>query len=268
MNVKRYLTGLIGFPIVAAILIFGNIYIIDALFAIVALISIHEYFNAISKKYKPIRALGYILAVLIAFIHIIPIDYLMIIAIMFIPLCVVILFLSIIFSSLKIEPKDVYATLFGICYILVFIIFIPVLYGSLNGKFYIWYVFLVAWGTDTFAYIFGRLLGKHKLTQISPKKTLEGSIGGTIGAIVVTLIYTFVVQKYVNLGLSYVYVAIISIILSALSQIGDLAASSIKRTMEIKDYGNLLPGHGGMLDRIDSIIFIAPFAWLLLMLTI
>ena len=268
MNLKRILTGLIGFPIVAAVLIFGNKYIIDVLFAIVALISIHEYFNAISKQYKPVRALGYVLAVLIAFIHIIPIGVLMTMAIMFIPVCIVILFLNIVFTSLKIEPKDVFATFLGICYILVFILFIPILYASSNGKFLIWYILLIAWGTDTFAFTFGKLFGKHKLTPISPKKSVEGSIGGTIGAIVVTLIYTYVVQKYVNLGLSYLYVAIITFVLSILSQIGDLAASSIKRTMDIKDYGNLLPGHGGMLDRIDSMIFIAPFAYYLLVMII
>ena len=266
MNLKRYLTGLIGFPIVALVLIFGNKYIIDVIFAIVAEISIHEYFNAISKKYIPIRALGYIAAALIAFIHIIPLGALITLAIMFIPLSVVILFLNIIFSSLKIEPKDIFATFFGICYIVVFILFIPILYASLNGKFLIWYILLIAWGTDTFAYTFGRLFGKHKLTPISPKKSVEGSIGGTIGAIAVTLVYTYIAQKYVDLGLSFSYVAIMTFALSILSQIGDLSASSIKRKMDIKDFGNLLPGHGGMLDRIDSMIFIAPFAYYILVL--
>lgn len=112
----------------------------------------------------------------------------------------------------------------------------------------------------------GRAFGKHKLTTISPKKSVEGSIGGTIGAIIIALVYTFVLQKYVNLEISYVLVAVATCVLSILSQVGDLAASSIKREMEVKDYGNLLPGHGGMLDRIDSLIFIAPFAYCLFIL--
>ena len=112
----------------------------------------------------------------------------------------------------------------------------------------------------------GRTFGKHKLTSISPKKSIEGSIGGTIGAIIIALVYTFILQKYVNLEISYALVAVATFVLSILSQIGDLAASHIKREMEVKDYGNLLPGHGGMLDRIDSLIFIAPFAYLLFIL--
>lgn len=266
MNLKRILTGIIGLPIVAAILILGNKYIIDVLFAIVAEISIYEYFNAISKKYKPVRFIGYIAAALIAFMHVIPIEILTKIAIIFIPTSIVILFLNIIITSMKIEPKDIFATFFGICYIVGFILFLPMLYATTNGKFLIWYILIAAWGTDTFAYAVGRRLGKHKLTTISPKKSIEGSIGGTIGTIILALAYTYIVQKYVDLNLSFTLVTVATLVLSLLSQIGDLAASSIKREMEVKDYGNLLPGHGGMLDRIDSMIFIAPFAYFLLIL--
>ena len=266
MNLKRILTGAIGLPIVALILIFGNKYVIDILFAIVAEISIYEYFNAISKQYKPVKYLGYILAAIIAFIHIIPNEILKKIAIMAIPGSIVVLFIQVIATSMKTKPIDIFATLFGICYIVGFIIFLPMLYASKNGKFLIWYILIAAWGTDTFAYTVGRRFGKHKLTAISPKKSIEGSIGGTIGAVVIALVYTFIVQKYVNLELSYILVAVATFILSILSQVGDLAASSIKREMDVKDYGNLLPGHGGMLDRIDSLIFIAPFAYFLLVL--
>ena len=266
MNLKRVLTGLIGFPIIAAILIFGNKYIIDVLFAFVAGISIHEYFSAISKEYKPVKYLGYIMALFIAFIHIIPIEILIKIAIMFIPTSIVVLFVQIIISSMKVKPKDIFATLFGIFYVIGFMIFLPILYGENNGKFLIWYVILIAWGTDTFAYFVGRKIGKHKLSKVSPKKSIEGSVGGAIGAIVLTILYTFFAQKYVDLGVTYVFAGMAALILSILSQIGDLAASSIKREMDIKDYGNLLPGHGGMLDRIDSLIFIAPFVYFLFIL--
>lgn len=266
MKTKRILTGLIGFPIVAAILILGNKYIIDVLFAIVALISIHEYFSAIEKQYKPVKWLGYIVAVLIAFIHVVPIQIWLKILIMFVPTSIVLLFINIIITSMKITPKDIFATFFGICYVIGFLIFIPLLYSMPNGKFLIWYILFAAWGTDTFAYAVGMKFGKHKLTKISPKKSIEGSIGGTVGAIIISLIYTVIVTQYVDLGLSYTFVAIVTLILSVLSQLGDLSASSIKREIEIKDYGNLIPGHGGMLDRIDSIIFVAPFAYFLLVL--
>ena len=185
---------------------------------------------------------------------------------MFIPTSIVLLFINVIVTSMKIEPKDIFATFFGIYYVIGFLVFLPLIYSMPNGKFLIWYILIAAWGTDTFAYAVGMKFGKHKLTKISPKKSIEGSIGGTISAIILALIYTAVVQQYVDLGLSYIFVAITTLILSILSQLGDLSASSIKREMEIKDYGNLIPGHGGMLDRIDSIIFVAPFAYFLLML--
>ena len=266
MKLQRILTGIIGFPIVAAILILGNKYIIDAVFAIVALISIHEYFSAIEKQYKPVKWIGYIAAILIAFIHIIPIHVWLKILIMFVPTSIVLLFINIIVTSMKITPKDIFATFFGLCYVIGFLVFLPLLYSMPNGKFLIWYIFFAAWGTDTFAYAVGMKFGKHKLTKISPKKSIEGSIGGTVGAIIIALIYTAIASKYVNLGLSYAFVVMATLILSVLSQLGDLSASSIKREMEIKDYGNLIPGHGGMLDRIDSIIFVAPFAYFLLII--
>lgn len=188
------------------------------------------------------------------------------ILIMFVPTSIVLLFINVIATSMKIEPKDIFATFFGICYVIGFLVFLPLLYSMPNGKFLIWYILIAAWGTDTFAYAVGMKFGKHKLTKISPKKSVEGSIGGTIGAVVLALIYTVIVQRYVDLNLSYAFIAIATLALSILSQLGDLSASSIKREMDIKDYGNLIPGHGGMLDRIDSIIFVAPFAYFLLIM--
>jgi hypothetical protein len=108
--------------------------------------------------------------------------------------------------------------------------------------------------------------GKHKFSEISPKKSIEGCIGGTVGSVIIALIYAICINKYASLNISYLYISIIAAVLSICSQLGDLSASSIKRTVGIKDFGNLIPGHGGMLDRIDSIIFIAPFAYFLLTL--
>ncbi len=144
--------------------------------------------------------------------------------------------------------------------------FIPLLYAKDNGKLLIWYLAIAAWGTDTFSYFFGIRFGKHKLTPISPKKSIEGSIGGIVGAVIVSIIYTYIINKTGKMEISYIVISAITAMLSILSQIGDLAASSIKRYTGIKDFGELIPGHGGMLDRIDSILFIAPFAYFLLML--
>ena len=164
------------------------------------------------------------------------------------------------------DYSDIAMSGFGIIYIISFIMFIPLLYKTENGKFLIWYMAIAAWGTDTFAYFIGVRLGKHKLTKISPKKSIEGCVAGIIGATLMSLLYTYLLNKTGVMEISYLAIIGISIMLSILGEIGDLAASSIKRYAGIKDFSNLIPGHGGILDRIDSILFIAPFAYFLLLL--
>lgn len=266
MKLKRILSGVIGLPIVALILIFGNIYVIDVVFSIVAAIAIHEYFNSFKEECKPVRWLGYLSCILIAFIHVIPSEYLLTTLALSVAVMIATLFIQIVITNMKTTVKDIMVTFFGICYITFFLSFIPLLYGIENGKYLIWFILIAAWGTDTCAYFVGSKFGKHKFTEISPKKSIEGCVGGTIGSVIIALIYTFAINKLAGLDISYIYIALIGALLSILSQIGDLSASSIKRTVGIKDFGNLIPGHGGMLDRIDSIIFIAPFAYFLISL--
>ena len=121
---------------------------------------------------------------------------------------------------------------------------------------YIYFLpFIISWMTDTFAYFSGMLFGKHKLIPVvSPKKTVEGAIGGTLFAIGFTVLYGFIVGKISGATPNYIALIIVSLVVSILSQCGDLVMSLIKRKFEIKDYGRLFPGHGGVLDRFDSII--------------
>ena len=147
--------------------------------------------------------------------------------------------------------KDIAYTFIGIFYVVFFIMFVAFIDGMPNGKILIWYVILAAWGTDIFAYLIGKHFGKHKFSKVSPKKSIEGCIGGTVGAVILMLIYTYVANTYWGMNYSYLFITGIGIILSLVGQIGDFAASSIKRFVDIKDYSNLIPGHGGMLDRID-----------------
>ncbi|MCI8482217.1 MAG: phosphatidate cytidylyltransferase [Clostridia bacterium] len=114
--------------------------------------------------------------------------------------------------------------------------------------------------------MFGKAIGKHKFSSISPNKTIEGCIGGVIGAILFGLAFAFAFNMIFDMNISYITILLIEIVLSVVGQIGDFAASSIKRYVGIKDFSNLIPGHGGMLDRLDSVIFIAPFAYMLLRL--
>lgn len=266
MDIKRLTSGLLGFPIVVIILVFGNKYMIDIAFAIIAAMSLHEYFNAFKTKAKPVIWIGYFAASLIALIHVIPIQHAITIVSVLIPGGITVLFLQVILSNMKTTVNDIAVTFFGICYIPLFLMFIPLLRGLDNGILLIWFIIFAAWGTDISAYVVGKYFGKHKFSKISPNKTIEGCIGGIVGSVILILIYTYVCNTFWGMNISYIMITIIGIILSAVGQMGDFAASSIKRYVGIKDFSNLIPGHGGMLDRIDSVIFIAPFAYMLLRL--
>ncbi len=266
MDIKRITSALLGFPLVVIILVFGNKYIVDVAFAVVASMSLHEYFNAFKQKANPVIWMGYVASALIAFIHVFPLEHAITIVSVLIPLAISILFLQVILTNMKTNVKDIAITFFGICYIPLFLMFIPLINGLNNGKMLVWYILTCAWGTDVFAYIMGKWIGKHKFSKISPNKTIEGCIGGIIGAVLISLLFTYIFNNFFAMDFSYIYTILISIVLSIVGQIGDFAASSIKRYVGIKDFSNLIPGHGGMLDRIDSVIFIAPFAYMLLRL--
>lgn len=266
MDLKRIISIILGFPIVAILLIFGNKYIVDISFSIIGIIAINEYFNAFKKISHPVKWVGYLACIFIAFIHIIPIEYLLVIIWFSALIIIVMLFMQLIITEMKTNFNDIVITFFGIFYIIGFMIFIPLLHGEDNGKYLIWYILIASWGTDTFAYLVGKRIGKHKLTKVSPKKSVEGLIAGVIGSTLIGVLYAFIINKYTNIQITYMYILIIMPILSLISQMGDLAASSIKRFVDIKDFSDLIPGHGGMLDRIDSLIFIAPFAYFLLVI--
>lgn len=133
-----------------------------------------------------------------------------------------------------------------------------------DGDYIYLLAFLGAWVCDTFAYFVGVFLGKHKLIpKISPKKTIEGSIGGIIFTIGAFALYTFIVNSYFGASLNYIKICIFGLILAVVSQLGDLIASVIKREYGIKDYGFIFPGHGGVLDRFDSVMLTAPVLFVL-----
>ncbi len=263
MNIKRLTSGLLGFPLVLLVLLIGNKYIVDIALSIIALLAMDEYLNAISKVCKPVRWIGYLSCLSIATVHIIPQENLNLIITVAIPTILIILFAQVIATEMKTSFKDIAYTFLGIFYVVFFMMFLAIIDGMQDGKILIWYAIFAAWGTDIFAYFVGCNFGKHKFSKVSPKKSIEGCIGGTIGAVVLMLAYTYFANTYWEMNYSYIYILISGVILSLVGQIGDFAASSIKRYVDIKDFSNLIPGHGGMLDRIDSLIFLAPFAYVL-----
>ncbi len=170
------------------------------------------------------------------------------------------LFLSVLASLLYLfriderKLEDALATITGIVYIIFFCYHIAWIstWGAMD--YLVWLVVITAFGTDIMAYFSGYALGKHKLCpKISPKKTIEGSIGGTLGSIILCGLFGFFFAKEL-----LIHCLIVGLLGGVISQFGDLTASVFKRKMGIKDYGNLIPGHGGILDRFDSVLFTGP----------
>lgn len=170
-----------------------------------------------------------------------------------------------VFSFPKHTASKVMAAFFGIVYVPVMLSFIYLTRALPYGNYIVWLIFISSWINDTCAYCTGMLIGKHKLApKLSPKKSIEGAIGGVVGAALVAGLFAyFVVEQAVeNQVVTWCFV-LIGAVGAVVAQIGDLAASAIKRNYELKDYGKLIPGHGGILDRFDSVIFTAPMIYFL-----
>ena len=163
-----------------------------------------------------------------------------------------------VFTYPKYEADQVMSAFFGIVYVAVMLSFIFLTRNLEGGKFLVWLIFLCSWGCDTCAYCVGMLIGKHKMAPVlSPKKSVEGAVGGVVGAAALGAFYAAVTHGPI------VEYAVICAVGALISMVGDLAASAIKRNRGIKDYGKLIPGHGGILDRFDSVIFTSPIIFYL-----
>ena len=138
-------------------------------------------------------------------------------------------------------------------------------YGVAFGKYLCLLAIIGPWTTDTFAYFTGRFFGRHKLIpEVSPKKTVEGSVGGTVFCVVGYIVFGLVMQFGYGFTVNYPMLAVAGLLVAVISQVGDLIASLIKREHGIKDYGKIFPGHGGVMDRFDSVLPTSILLWLLL----
>ncbi len=186
----------------------------------------------------------------------------------FILLSLSVLFAVYVLTFPKFNDKQMVYAFFGLIYVAVALSYIYKPRIMDDGAYLVWLIFLCSWGSDLSAYCFGMLFGKHKLTPIlSPKKSVEGAVGGIVGAAVLGTVYALIFKDHLTeFSNPVLFVAILCAVGSVIAQIGDLAASAIKRNHDIKDYGTLIPGHGGILDRFDSVIFTAPIVYYLIVL--
>lgn len=166
----------------------------------------------------------------------------------------------------KLVTEQIGIIFLGFFYVTVLMSYIYQIRIMPSGIYTVWLIFIAAWGSDTCAYCVGMLFGKHKLpSKLSPKKTIEGCAGGVIGAGLLGFLYAIIFKsKLTGIENSQLIYAVMGCVGSIIAQFGDLCASAIKRNHDIKDYGKLIPGHGGILDRFDSILFTAPVVYLLM----
>ncbi len=256
----RILTAIILIPLLVLILLSPSAVIAGAVI-VISLVGLYEFYKATALNGKKcLCALGYLAAAIVPLMRgfvnsqlYAPIVYLF----------MLLLFVIMLAQHKTVSVTDAALVIFSVIYIPYFLTNLLYIRELEYGKILIWIPFIGAFLTDTCAYFAGVFLGRHKLCpEISPKKTIEGSVGGILGCMAACMLYGLLMQKIRNFNVNYISLAVLGFAMSIVSQIGDLSASIIKRKFGIKDYGNLFPGHGGILDRLDSVIMIAPMVYL------
>lgn len=265
---KRILTSVIGIPLLVFFLIFGGWPLKAALF-VLTIIGMSEFYPAVSGKHLPIHFVGYFFAG----VYYLCLDSLYNTNVFMIILITFMLALAIFTVALygKTSVTDAYVTFFGFFYAAVLLSTIYLTSVRVNGTLFVGIAFIAAWGSDTGAFFAGKLFGKHKLApNLSPNKTVEGAVGGVLLAAILTTVWGIFIFETRNpdINLLILKYTAIGVICAVFSQLGDLFASAVKRFTGIKDFGRLLPGHGGVIDRFDSVLFTAPALYILLLIIV
>lgn len=253
----RVISGVIVTALMLTVLLLGD-WVLFAAVAAISMIGLYELYRVIGMEKSIPAVLGYASAVL----------YYVVVGTghtefeMFALVAGLMSIMAIyVFTFPKYEAKQVIHIVFGIFYVAIMLSYIYKVRVMEDGLFIVWLIFVAAWVNDTFAYFTGVLFGKHKMApKLSPKKTIEGAAGGIVCAAVVGAVYGYIISGRMSgeLG-NYAWLFGAASFIGALFAIvGDLAASAIKRNYDVKDYGRLIPGHGGILDRFDSVIYTAP----------
>lgn len=254
----RLLSGIL-LVLVTVLAVTQGSYLLWGILLIVSLVGMSELYRIFGVRKNLMGIVGYLVAI---------VYYILLlrnltegITALTIMLLMLLMFVYV-FTFPRFKTEQMQAVFFGVFYVAIMLSYIYRVRILDDGVFTVWLIFLCSWGCDTCAYCVGMLFGKHKMApKLSPKKSIEGGIGGIVGAILLGGVYAAAVNHWGNAEVSIVSYGIICGVGAIISQLGDLAASAIKRNHNIKDYGKLIPGHGGILDRFDSVIFTAPIIY-------
>ncbi len=257
----RLLSGIV-LVILAVLLIIsgGSVLLFSTL--VISCIGMFELYRVFQVEKSLLAVIGYLAAVV--FYCQLKWNFLPDILMLFLGFMILLMFIYV-FSYPRYKADQVMAVFFGMFYVAVMLSYVYQIRMLEKGLYLAFLVFLCSWGCDTCAYCVGVLIGKHKMSpQLSPKKSIEGAVGGVLGSALLTSLYCFIFRKPMALsGPEIGILALIAAIAGLISMVGDLTASAIKRNYDIKDYGHLIPGHGGILDRFDSMIITAPIIYFL-----
>lgn len=259
---NRYFGALLLLPILIAFIV-GGIWL-KVVVVLMGLRALYEFYEVVKQKgLRPIQVAGYSFALIQFTLFFFGRTELKV-------LSVIILFLTVAALIISVFRKDcnfmdAAVTVMGFIYTIAFFSLILLIYEMPGGRHYVFAIFTIAWVCDTAAYFTGRFFGKRKLIpEVSPKKTVEGALGGLAGGALGTMIYGWIVLLTGQPVMNPLHFLVMGFIGSFFSQIGDLIASSIKRDCGVKDYPKLIPGHGGILDRFDSVLLAAVSVFLYL----
>ena len=256
MFTKRLVSGII-LVILAIIIVGKGGALLYGVTALISLIGLFELYRVLKIEKNAMGVVGYLTA--LSYYGLVWFDGHHYVTLMAIAALMVMMAIYV-FTFPKYRTEEVAESFFGVFYVAVMLSYLYQVRAMGDGRYLVWLIFLSSWGCDTSAYCVGMLLGKHKLAPVlSPKKSVEGAVGGLAGAALLGFLFATVFGgKMTELMYPRLACTLACAIAAVISQIGDLAASAIKRNHDIKDYGNLIPGHGGILDRFDSMLFTAP----------
>jgi len=272
----RILSGVFAFAILYIIMLMPP-YVMGITVFAASIIALYEFYQCVKKvNFNPIRIVGFFTCIMFllyltykTFLVDSNIELLRNISrvifqqsmfYLFVYLSIVYLLLQMVFHRKSFTLSDIAVTVLGIVYIPFLLSFIFQVRFMENGFEYVWLIFVATFSTDICAYFIGKFFGRNKIIpKISPNKTVEGAIGGAVGSVVFTTLYGILYMNgYEGLNIEVYHYIALGIISGIISQLGDWSASAIKRNVGIKDFGHIIPGHGGLLDRIDSLLFVAP----------